>query len=138
MTETKTRDIWQELRDLGLIDANFEADNELTEWLTGSQDQLEVLINTTIDSDYIENLTFDALIKMPYDTARKTIENFSMKKRIEILDIANARRDHYYSVMNTYGEGIPKDEQLSATEFRSLLSKIKHIEILQNWLYGIV
>ncbi len=42
------------------------------------------------------------------------------------------------SILNfQIGEGIDKDEQLSPESFRALLGKIKHIEIIQNWLYGI-
>ena len=60
-----------------------------------------------------------------------------MKNRLDILTEIDKLRIHYYNALGNYGEGVARDEQLSPEEFRSLLGKIKHIEIIQNWLYGI-
>ena len=88
-------------------------------------------------SIYIEKMTLDDLLKLPFTEAQKAVESFSMEKRIKILDELSQRRLHYYDQTTRFGEGVPKEEQLSPEMFRSLISKIKHIEIVQNWLYGI-
>ena len=84
-----------------------------------------------------ENMTFDEFLKLPFTEAQRAITSFSMEKRIKMLDELTTRRTYYYNQAAKFGEGIPKDEQLSPEAFRSLLGKIKHIEIVQNWLYGI-
>ena len=88
-------------------------------------------------STYIEKMTLDDLLKLPFTEAQKAVEVFSMEKRIKMLDVLTERRLYYYEQTARFGEGVPKDEQLSPEMFRSLISKIKHIEIVQNWLYGI-
>lgn len=133
MNEIKT--LWNDLRTLGLVNEDIGDDPDLMDWLAGSQDTLEGFWQES--SDYIANMTVDELLKLPFNNAQKTVAQFSMKKRIDVLEEMNKLRTHYYSQLNRYGEGIPKDEQISPNEFRSILGKIKHIEIVQNWLYGI-
>ena len=63
----------------------------------------------------------------------------TIAKRISILDELAKYRDFLYDTVGDYGrQGIPLEEQLSANDFRALVGRIKHLEILQNWLYGIV
>ena len=135
--------IWKQCISSGLMDEKFfesniseEEFNELLE-----MDDAELIHLQAIEggdmSAYIENMTFDELLKLPFNEAQKVISFFSMEKRIKILDELTTRRTYYYNQTVRFGEGIPKDEQLSPEAFRSLLAKIKHIEIVQNWLYGI-
>lgn len=135
--------IWKQCISSGLMDEKFfesniseEEFNELLE-----MDDAELIHLQAIEggdmSEYIENMTFDELLKLPFNEAQKVISFFSMEKRIKILDELTTRRTYYYNQTARFGEGIPKDEQLSPEAFRSLLAKIKHIEIVQNWLYGI-
>lgn len=133
MSEIKT--IWNELMQLGLCDEETCDDPDLQAWLENSQETLEGFWQES--SEYIENLTVTELLKLPFTNAQKAVEQFSMKKRLDILEEMSKLRTHYYNQLSRFGEGIPKEEQISATEFRSLLGKIKHIEIVQNWLYGI-
>lgn len=135
--------IWKQCVNLGLMDEKFFENNisekefnELLEIDDAKLIHLQAIEGGNM-SAYIENMTFDELLKLPFNEAQKAISFFSMEKRIKMLDELTTRRSHYYNQTAKFGEGIPKDEQLSPEAFRSLLGKIKHIEIMQNWLYGI-
>ncbi len=135
--------IWKQVVNSGLMDQKFfesniseEEFNELLE-----MDDMELIHLQCVGEDnmsaYVEKMTFDDLLKLPFNEAQRAINSFSMEKRIKILDELTTRRSYYYNQTSKYGEGISKDEQLSPEAFRSLIGKIKHIEIVQNWLYGI-
>lgn len=137
------QNIWKQVVSSGLMDEKFfesniseEEFNELLE-----MDDAELIHLQNIDdkdmSTYIEKMTLDDLLKLPFTEAQKAVEAFSMEKRIKTLNALTERRLYYYEQTARFGEGVPKDEQLSPEMFRSLISKIKHIEIVQNWLYGI-
>lgn len=137
------QNIWKQCISSGLMDEKFFEDNiseeEFNELL--GMDDAELIHLQLIEggnmSVYIEKMTFDELLKLPFTEAQKAVTSFSMEKRIKMLDELTTRRTYYYNQMTKYGEGISKDEQLSPEAFRALLGKIKHIEIVQNWLYGI-
>lgn len=127
--------IFKELSDLGFSSLGEEYEQYLAEQ---NKEAMESMWSTKITSEYIEKLTLDDVLKLPFDTAHKYIDQFSMAKRIAILEDLSKYRNHLYEQTGRYGgEGLSKDEQISATDFRLLLGKIKHLEILQNWLYGI-
>lgn len=137
------QNIWKQVVSSGLMDEKFfesniseEEFNELLE-----MDDAELIHLQNLDdkdmSTYIEKMTLDDLLKLPFTEAQKAVEVFSMEKRIKMLNTLTERKLYYYEQTARFGEGVPKDEQLSPEMFRSLISKIKHIEIVQNWLYGI-
>ena len=140
---SEIQSIWKQIVDSGLIDQKFFEDNiseeEFNELLEMDDAELIHLqdIGENHMPDYVEKLSFDDLLKLPFDEAKYTVDAFSMEKRIAILQELTERRTYYYSQTSRFGEGVPKDEQLSPETFRSLLGKIKHLEIIQNWLYGI-
>lgn len=131
------KEIWNELIELGLIDVDTSNGPDLLAWLDGSRNALEGFWQTD-PSEYIANMSADELLHLPFNSAQKAVTQFSMKKRLDMLDSLNSLRDHYYDQTSRFGENVPKEEQISPIEFRALLGKIKHIEIVQNWLYGIV
>lgn len=138
------QNIWKQVVSLGLMDEKFFENNVSEEEFNTllEMDDAELIHLQDIgDKDmsiYIEEMTLDDLLKLPFTEAQKAVESFSMEKRIKILDELSQRRLYYYDQTVKFGEGVPKEEQLSPEMFRSLISKIKHIEIVQNWLYGIV
>ena len=136
------QNIWKQVVSLGLMDEKFFENNVSEEEFNALLEMDEELIHLQDIGDkdmstYIEKMTLDDLLKLPFTEAQKAVESFSMEKRIKILDELSQRRLHYYDQTVKFGEGVPKEEQLSPEMFRSLISKIKHIEIVQNWLYGI-
>lgn len=127
-----------QLKEVGLFD--FTADGSLSqkeqeecfaEALKGIEDIIIVEDGEVLD--------FDQFIKMPFNQAREQTERMSAKQRIEYLEKLDTRSLFLYNRTSLYtaGDGTPKDMQISHKEFISLLGKIKHCEILQNWLYGI-
>lgn len=140
---SEIQNIWKQIVDSGLIDQKFFEDNiseeEFNELLEMDDAELMHLqcIGENHMSEYVEKLSFDDLLKLPFNEAKYAVDAFSMEKRIAILQELTERRTYYYSQTSRFGEGVPKDEQLSPEAFRSLLGKIKHLEIVQNWLYGI-
>lgn len=90
------------------------------------------------DEGFIATLKLDDLMRMPFDKSKKSIEKFSLAKRIQVLSDLDTRRSYLYSQASRYGAGNQSDsEPLSAKDWRTIMGRIKHLEILQAWLYGI-
>lgn len=90
------------------------------------------------DEETIAKITLEDLMRMPFDKSKKSIEKFSLAKRIQVLSDLDTRRSYLYSYAARYGVGNPRDpEFVSAKDWRSTMGRIKHLEILQAWLYGI-
>lgn len=90
------------------------------------------------DEEFIANITLDDLMKMPFDRSKKSIDKFSLAKRIQVLSELDTRRSYLYSYASRYGIGSPRDPDfVSANAWRTTMGRIKHLEILQAWLYGI-
>lgn len=140
---SEIQNIWKQVVSSGLMDEKFFESNISEEEFNAllEMDDAELIHLQNLDdkdmSTYIEKMTLDDLLKLPFTEAQKAVEVFSMEKRIKMLNTLTERRLYYYEQTARFGEGVPKDEQLSPEMFRSLISKIKHIEIVQNWLYGI-
>ena len=125
----------EQLDKLGLLKEDLDV-KEFEDALARDTAELTQLLELVDDNDYVKNMKFDELVKLPFEEAQKTIERMEMAKRIAMLDELTTLRKFYYEETKRYC-GVSKDELISASEFRSLLGKIKHLEILQNWLYGI-
>lgn len=91
----------------------------------------------TTSSPYIINLTFDELKQMPFESAKAAIDKFPLEKRLDILEQLTTYKAHIYEEFSRYNTGIPKEIQMSPKEFKILMGKVKHLEILQGWLYAI-
>lgn len=90
------------------------------------------------DEKAIKNVKLEDLMRMPFDKSKKSIEKFSLAKRIQVLSELDTRRSYLYSQASRYGEGKQcASEPLSAKDWRTIMGRIKHLEILQAWLYGI-
>lgn len=131
------KQLWNNIYHMGLWDENTNIDYDTFNALIDNDDaKLKDLLNQCEDSEYIQKLTFDELLKLSFDGAKKAVDSFSMEKRIAMLNEMDTRKNYYYEQTSRFC-GVSKKEEISASEFRSLLGKIKHIEILQNWLYGL-
>lgn len=104
------------------------------------QDQkLHRLIHQKAHEELINDVSLDKLMSLNFTVAKSTIDQMTMVKRIQMLDSVFEYRDYLYEALGRYGvEDIPKEEQTTAAEFKILMGRIKHLEIVQNCLFGIV
>jgi hypothetical protein len=101
--------------------------------------KLRQLIHMKEHEDIINDVTLDKIMSSNFPVAKDTIDQMTIAKRIKMLDEVYTYRDFLYENIGRYGvEGLSKEEQLTASEFKILMGRIKHLEILQNWLFGIV
>lgn len=83
-----------------------------------------------------DNITFEALSKLTFNKAHDLIVKMSLKKRMNMLKELDHHLVHCYEVTKKYNDqGFGKS--LSPEIFYNIMGKIKHLEILQTWLYGI-
>lgn len=101
--------------------------------------KLKHLIHMKGHEDMVNDVTLDKIMSSNFPVAKDLIDQMTIAKRIKMLDEVYTYREFLYENIGRYGmEGLSKEEQLTANEFRVLMGRIKHLEILQNWLFGIV
>lgn len=130
---------WDHLEELGLISISDKAQEKqemaiFVQSIAASIGEVEELLKLCEDSEYVQNLSLEELLKLPYNSAKNLIDTFSMPKRIDMLNTLTIRRDHYYNEVSRFGA---EEDGITNNEFKQIMSKIKHLEIVQNWLYGI-
>lgn len=90
------------------------------------------------DEGALQAIQLEELLKMPFARAEKSIDQLSLAKRIELLGDLDKRRTYLYSQASRYGAESHKGlDPLSAKDWRTIMGRIKHLEIIQAWLYGI-
>ena len=100
---------------------------------------LKALLILKKEEESVAEVSLEQVLTSSFQTAKDTIDKMTLAKRIEMLDDLNKYRDYLYEQVNRYGaQGLSKDEQLKASEFRVIMGRIKHMEIIQNWLFGII
>lgn len=100
---------------------------------------LKVLLILKKEEESVAEVSLEQVLTSSFQTAKNTIDKMALAKRIEMLDDLDKYRDYLYEQVNRYGaQGLSKDEQLKASEFRVIMGRIKHMEIIQNWLFGII
>lgn len=100
---------------------------------------LKALLVLKKEEESVAEVTLEQVLTSSFQTAKDTIDKMTLAKRIEVLDDLDKYRDYLYEQVNRYGaQGLSKDEQLKASEFRVIMGRIKHMEIIQNWLFGII
>jgi hypothetical protein len=100
---------------------------------------LKALLILKKEEERVAEVSLEQVLTSSFQTAKDTIDKMTLAKRIEMLDDLDKYRDYLYEQVNRYGaQGLSKDEQLKASEFRVIMGRIKHMEIIQNWLFGII
>lgn len=100
---------------------------------------LKALLVLKKEEECVAEVSLEQVLTSSFQTAKDTIDKMTLAKRIEMLDDLDKYRDYLYEQVNRYGaQGLSKDEQLKASEFRVIMGRIKHMEIIQNWLFGII
>ena len=120
-------------------DMSWDTYMEEYQKLIGQDDKLKELMMIKKTEDMVDSITLETIMNSNFMAAKEVIDQMTIAKRIAILEDLSKYRLQLYDSFSRYGEkGVPRDEQLSAEDFRMLMGRIKHLEILQNWLYGIV
>lgn len=100
---------------------------------------LKALLILKKEEESVAEVSLEQVLTSSFQTAKDTIDKMTLARRIEMLDDLDKYRDYLYEQVNRYGaQGLSKDEQLKASEFRVIMGRIKHMEIIQNWLFGII
>lgn len=100
---------------------------------------LKALLILKKEEESVAEVSLEQVLTSSFQTAKDTIDKMTLAKRIEMLDDLDKYRDYLYEQVNRYGaQGLGKDEQLKVSEFRVIMGRIKHMEIIQNWLFGII
>lgn len=103
--------------------------------LEKSQQELELLLNLDLDK-HAEAITFDQLCVITFNKAKVVICKMTIQKRISMLKPLQNRLDHLYEGTKGYYDSM-FGSPVSPKVFQQMMGKIKHMEILMSWLYGI-
>lgn len=130
-------DIFSQIIDSGLSDT-FTADElkEYNQYLESTSKEVADLFSISDSPEYIQNLKLDELIKLPFEKAHKIIKILPMARRLSVLEELDTYRLYLYEQTARY-QGVSQDLMITPAEFQRLLGKIKHLEIMQAWLFGI-
>lgn len=91
------------------------------------------------DQGTLQDIRTEDVLRMPFERAKQCIQKFALSTRIRVLKDLDARRTYLYDQASEYGEKRATDDPnyVSPDDWRLIMGKIKHLEILQAWLYGI-
>jgi hypothetical protein len=84
-----------------------------------------------------ERITLADLIKISFDKAKKVTTKMTLTKRIKLLNELDAHLVYLYHETKGYDDQGFGKSKYGPKEFMKIMGKIKHLEILQTWLYGI-
>ena len=84
-----------------------------------------------------DNITFDQLCKLTFNKAHETIQKVPLKKRITLLEDVDKHLVHCYEIVHKDYNDQGFGKSMSPEIYYRIMGKIKHLEILQNWLFGI-
>lgn len=119
-------------------DMSWDEYVQATAELADDDQALKDLLKMKQEEDMVNEVTLQAIMSTNFTNAKQTIDKMTIMKRIQMLEELDEYKTYLYDSAGTWGQpGIPKEEQLSTTAFRAILGRIKHLEILQGWLFGI-
>lgn len=101
-----------------------------------SEEELEAMFAMTKIERRAEELPFDDLMRLSFDTAHKVINNVSFKRRLQLLEELDYKLVHLYDATKAYN-GQVFGKSMAPKVFQRIMGNIKHLEIIQNWLFGI-
>ena len=137
-------EIFYSLKGTGLQKEDFHEDItweeyiQLTSELADDDKALKNLLHKKEEESSVNKITLYELLSQDFKGAHDTIDKMAIPKRIELLDDIQKYRLHLYNSIATWGQpGIPKEEQLSIKAYRTLMGRIKHLEIIMGWPFGI-
>jgi hypothetical protein len=104
--------------------------------LSESEKEMLILLDLENINEWAESVTFEQLAKFTFNRAKEIINEITLKRRIKLLGDLDYHLIHLYEATKGYNDkGFGKS--MSPDEFYGIMGKIKHYEVLQNWLFGI-
>lgn len=132
---------FREINDTQLWDEQEQSPISSVDRETLKRKQTDKALQQMLDAECDEaimSITLDQLMIMSFDGAKAVIERFSLAKRINTLSELDVHRSYLYSQASRYGEENPLDsDRLTTKDWNIIMSKIKHLEIIQACLYGV-
>jgi hypothetical protein len=108
---------------------------EQTELQQSEKEMLD-LLNPECISTLSETITFEQLSKLTFNKAHNCIIGMQIAKRIKMMEDLKFHLFHLYEATKEYNDkGFGKS--MPPKDFQKIMGKIKHLEILQSWLFGI-
>lgn len=102
-----------------------------------SQEELLALAAEKKILKRIEELELEDLIKLSFESAKFAIERVSFKRRLKLLEDVDKFLLSLYKSTEAYGEQ-SFGQAMQPKIFEQIMGRIKHLEILQTWLFGIM
>lgn len=135
---------FEQCKELGLQQETFHVNMEWDQYVealdkVADDKELKKLLLLKQNEDLVDNASLDTIMRNNFMSAKGVIDQMTIAKRIKMLEEVKVYREYLYSQVDLYGkEGISRDEQISARDYQLIMGRIKHLEIVQNWLYGII
>lgn len=104
--------------------------------LKESEKELLAILDLRGVDKLVETINYEQLTKLTFDKAKSLIQKFSVAKRIKVLQDLDKHRVYLYDCTKAYNDQM-FGKSMPVKDFMKIMGKIKHIEILQNWLFGI-
>jgi hypothetical protein len=101
-----------------------------------AKQNIEEMDEATVN-EYAEKINLEELIKVTFNKSKKIIESMTLKRRIKMLSELDEHLLYLYQETKGYNDALFGKARYGPKEFQKIMGKIKHLEILQNWLYGI-
>ena len=145
----KVEQIFEELKGIGLTTGQFPEYVEWDEYVAGlgsqaspeadkSEDKsLQKILNLQRCPEKLKGMKLNDILHKNFYEAKKYIDLMPLDMRIDMLAELEEYKTYLYDSVGEWGNDSELGKTLSAKDVRSLLGKIKHLEIIQNWLFGI-
>jgi len=133
----KTLEIFKTICEIPGLSNLSEEMKEYARALEESQQEVLSLLEENEATKWADIISFDELMRLSFSKAHAVIKNISFKKRLKLL----SQLDHHlvclYEETKKYKDSVAEESKLTSKDFMRIMAKIKHLEILQSWLYGI-
>lgn len=133
---SKIEDLMRKICDTPELSYLYEAFEEYEKELKDSAQELKTIIDSTELDNVAKNITMDELAKLSFNTAHQVIQRLNIPTRIRLLNDLDKRLLSLYTATKHYNDAM-FGKSMPPKDFLTIMGKIKHLEILQSWLYGI-
>jgi len=133
----KTLEMFKTICEIPGLSNLSEEMKEYARALEESQQEVLSLFEENEATKWADIISFDELTRLSFSKAHTIIKNISFKKRLKLLSQLDYHLVCLYEETKKYKDLIAGKSELTPKDFMRIMAKIKHLEILQSWLYGI-